>query len=295
MKKTLGRVDYLDDVVILPGNLTWQDRLKEWIEKPMSLEVRLSWLDDNWHSGYDSPDIFIFYLNLAYGYGGNIPRIGTGKVFWNRGEKVYESAVKFLIRARAFRVLANHFFNLSDENSNPNYPFQLPYTNPLFENLLGFFMGSVGVGGVDNFNPMYPLILGKDGGKHYLATAKKFAELFTTNSLLILFGSSPFVYYDGTPKLDPNIFWNNRYLIINLARKLQILDVVASLIKGGVRQSIHVTFFEILFNECNEEVEIPSSLGGVFRDRDVELALKRCVQKRNELALFMNNFYYTHR
>jgi hypothetical protein len=151
--------------------------------------------------------------------------------------------------------------------------------------------------GFNNLKPRYNQdMLGKDGGKHYLATATRFAQVFTKNAFSILCGIDPFPEsVNGKEYFD--IAWENRYSILRLARKFKILEEVFGSIEGNLTCLMFTFLLDALFSECQETVEVnlgKNNIRQVLNSRQVMFAIQRCVAKRNELAMIINNLIITH-
>jgi hypothetical protein len=146
MKRMIGNIDYLN-VDTTPGSCFPGDRLNDWM-KPMTLHERVSWLECNWYEGGDGPEIFMFYLNLANGYGDNTELLDSGQqgygFYYNK--VIGKDKVKIVLKVRAFVVLAKYFFTIPENDREPNYHPMLPYKRPLFGALLEFFRTRSGYG-----------------------------------------------------------------------------------------------------------------------------------------------------
>lgn len=294
MKKRIGSVDY-SDVVITPGDYSWEARINRWL-KPMSLQERMAWLHSNWYREGNDPEIFMFYLNLAHGYGDHVEYQATGNIVdsWYNGKRIQDNMAEYMLRAKAFTILANNFFNIPEASCNPNYPVLSPYRNPLFTALVSFFEPYDGIGGFDNLRPKYTSNLGKDGGQHYIETTNAFAKRFASKALVMLCRKNPFPYSSVEP-IDLDIAWDCRFPILRIATRLGIFNDTFNLIRENISEPVFIFFFEFLFQECRETVTISSKPGEVFRDKKVEYALRRCVEKRHPFALALNNLFITHR
>ncbi len=158
----------LDSIVVIKNQKSWEKRVKEW-QAPMEFNGRISWLHTNHMREGNGPEKFIFYLEVADGY-------GDKDIFRGSNEK-------WKISQKAFTILCNFFF-VNGENSP--CPFIVPYQEPLFSKLLWFFRPYGGMGGWNNLRPRDTSGLGKDGGRHYLSIARKYAESFVLDAWQLL-------------------------------------------------------------------------------------------------------------
>lgn len=254
----------------------------------MTLQERESWLKSNWTRIDNGPDIFIFYLDLANGYGDSSKVVNTkasGSVHYVRRDMIFLPEVSTFIRQTAFSILANHFFKQGSEE----YPFHLPYTEPLFSHLVGFFKPYNGIGGFDNTRPLSRKFLGKDGGVYYIDNVHRYGSDFAERAFLMLNGIDPFPF-SQVPKSDLAIAYNYRVDIVSMARKFGVLGSQEVLDIKTLKTSTLCLLYRILFAECGETVIVDKN---TISGGSVEGALKRCVAKRHDIALFLNNAILT--
>ncbi len=275
------------DVVTTPGENTWEDRVKKWY-KPMTLQERETWLRSNWTRIDNGPDIFIFYLDLAHGYGDNVKTVDfktSDGVYCVRTDIIHPCEVTTFIRQTAFSVLANHFF----KKENDNYPFDLPYSEPLFSHLVDFFKPYNGIGGFDNLRPSSKKFLGRDGGVHYVDNAYGYAHSFAGNAFLMLNGLNPFPFSEGS-SIDFSVAQSRKVDIVSLARRFGIFEYQKTLGLKTLRVDLFCLLYRIMFAECGERVIVDRH---TISSDMIEGPLRRCVQRRHDLAVFLNTARFT--
>lgn len=216
------REPHVLDEVRITERKSWQRRLRDW-HSPMSFDDRVAWLHINYEREGNGPEQFIFYLELA-------DRYGDGELF--RPSKIMSDSHVYTLRSydavfrlktqlsrKAFAVLCTNFFAEQGENRG-QYPYALPYQQPLFGQLLWFFRPYGGFGGFDNLRPSVTNGLGKDGGEHYVKVARNFAKTFVLNAWDMLNRR----WYNSITKPDPQIADPHAEEIIRLMRHLNLLD-----------------------------------------------------------------------
>lgn len=167
----------LDNTILLERSL-WRERIKKW-NRPMSFDDRKGWLRANLVREDNDGAQFIFGMEVADRYGEPPPETGAGSkkcIFTLTAGYKTIGELKRKLGQEAFAVICKHYFGKKD------FPYLLPYQEPLFSTLLWFFRPYGGFGGWDNLRPHEDNCLGKDGGKHYLETACSFAKEFTRNA-----------------------------------------------------------------------------------------------------------------
>lgn len=166
----------LDDVVTV-DSLSWPEWLEAW-KQPQTLEVRLMMLRtglNRYQSFEEAAERLIFFLRLADGYADKTSfasSLEAGKgvrtLLWPGYGT--QAEVRQELSRRAFAALCNTFF--------VNGRTTLIYTPEVLPTLLWFFRRPNPPYITSNICPIERATLGKDGGKHYLETAVKFATSF---------------------------------------------------------------------------------------------------------------------
>ena len=180
MEKVEKRLPHeLDGLTFVEDSRSWEDRVKEW-KRPMSFDRRMEWLHTNGHREGNGPEKVIFFIKLADRYGVRDffpPSDGRRQIFTSRtGSLLTIPKMRKMICQKAFSILANTFLRQTKDYTA--FPYVLPYTEPLFSELLWFFRPYDGLGGFDNLRPSDTDGLGKDGGDYYVSLAKNFANEF---------------------------------------------------------------------------------------------------------------------
>jgi hypothetical protein len=214
----------LDGIVMPGGGMSWKERLERW-NKPLGFDDRMSWLHTNYHRDGNEPDHFLFYLDIADRYGEEIGEFTQSpkdeEHIFTLGPYSSRAELKSRLSKKAFAILCTEFFSDQDRGGS-QFPFILPYQEPLFSKLLWFFRPYGGHGGWDNLRPRNSKHLGKDGGKHYLPLAEKFAMKFILDAWQIL--NSRWYYCTDGEKPDPAVAKPHCDTIIKLVLHHRILD-----------------------------------------------------------------------
>lgn len=198
----IGSSHPLDNIKI-HGRNSWDQCLKQW-QSPMSFDDRMSWLHTNYHRNGNGPEQFLFYLELADHYGDGSEafskKSSDKEPVFSMSSYASRAELKARLSCKAFTVLCTEFFS-SQKDGRSQYPFILPYRDPLFSKLLWFFRPYGGHGGYDNLHPSQTDCLGKDGGKHYIQVSNAFAKKFILDAWQIL---NSRWYYGGIPHNCPD-------------------------------------------------------------------------------------------
>lgn len=193
----------------------WEDRVREW-NKPMSFDARMQWLHTNGVREGNGPEKVIFYLGIADRYSELNLFIGNGNTHCSLSEgSISEKQMRRKLAQKAFAVLTNVF--LRQENDYSGFPLSLPYSEPLFSKLLWFFRPFGGLGGWDNLRPRDTTGLGRDGGRHYIDLANKFAGEFAFDAWQLL-NDCWSKCWEGSPY--KHVTYNHESEIIMLMRRL---------------------------------------------------------------------------
>jgi len=223
-KLAVGRTPHVLDEIIIPDELlSWEESVGQW-HLPMSFDERLAWLNTNHIRRGNGPEQFIFFLELADRYGDrNLFDSLPGQNKSQRTLNSYESLAKMKRRLsnRAFAILCNVFFA---KREDPEYPYILPYEDPLFSKLLWFFRSDGEYIGFNNLRPNNTDELGKDGGRHYITCAQEFAKNFAGDAWQML-NRCRYYCHEG-PRPKPELAMAHSKEVIDLLLQLDLLDLI---------------------------------------------------------------------
>lgn len=281
MEKAAKRLAHeLDDLVFVEDSRSWEDRIKEW-KCPMSFDQRMEWLHVNGQREGNGPEKVIFFMKLVDRYGEQDlfpPSDSDEKLFFTRTEGVLTiPQMRRRTVQKAFSVLANTFFRQTGEYSG--FPYVLPYTEPLFSELLWFFRSYGGLGGFDNLRPSDTKGLGKDGGDHYVRLANDFAKEFIFGAWMLL--NNCWNRCGGIIPKGEVTHGHEREIIMSMLR-LDMEDRMQGQFKPLA--SVFKTMFEVLYEE-SFQTQVPSSSLG---DQGfVEQTLRKWAKSGHSLARLM--------
>lgn len=281
MEKAVKRLAHeFDDLVFVEDSRSWEDRVKEW-KHPMSFDQRMQWLHINGQREGNGPEKAIFFIKLADRYGERDlfpPSDGDKKLFFPRTESVLTiPQMRKRLCQKAFSVLANTFFRQTEEYTG--FPYVLPYTEPLFSELLWFFRPYDGLGGYDNLRPSDTKGLGKDGGDHYVRLANVFAKDFVFGAWMLL-NNCWNRCWETNP--DGKATCGHEREIIMLMRRLDREDSMQGQFKPLAR--VFKTMFSMLYEE-SFHTRVPSS--GLEDQKFIEETLRELAKSGHPLARFM--------
>lgn len=253
VEKRLAHV--VDGLAFVDDRRSWADRVKEW-GRPMTFDQRMEWLHVNSQREDNGPEKAIFFMKLADRYGERdlfpSSKDGSDEILLSRTENVSTiPQMRRRIVQRAFSVLVNTFFRQTEEHCG--FPYVLPYTEPLFSELLWFFRPYGELGGFDNLRPRDTERLAKDGGDHYVRLANDFAKDFMFGAWELL-NNCWNRSWDINPK--GKVTHGHEREIIMLVRRLDLMDYMQGQLKPIAR--VFKTMFAILCEE-NFQTQVPSS------------------------------------
>lgn len=270
------------DNITIPGTYTgWEGEVKRWRE-PMGFEERRDWLRRNINNEGDGLKRCIFFLEVADHYGVRDHFLDLQSNEYYRGVLdtfgvyIAKPDQKWILANTAFKVLCNKVF----ATDKVPYSYLSQFTPPLLTKLLWFFRPYFynGPNGWDNLRPYSTEGLGKDFGKHYLATAESFARKFATDLWQIANGfwyqqdvsSEGPKQRDVLPHLERIVFLMER---LNLLESFRSGQCVPS--PDVFRQMVGIAF------QMSNQGECLDYKGGIRESKDV---LEPLAEKDSKLA-----------
>lgn len=195
----------LDGVTIIEEG-SWGDWMKKW-EKPQSLSSRISMIHQAFRR--ERPDDktlmekFCFFLEAADQF------------------DLANHATKGALATKSFVVLCNHLF----DDKKGDYPYSLPYLEPLFSKLLWFFRRRKAGLINSNIHPQQTHMLGGEKqAKHSLGITREFAERFAIRA----WDSNKAWEYCDYTKEKLNEMWQTTtphwIEVLDLMERLDLLD-----------------------------------------------------------------------
>ena len=282
MEKAAERLAHeVDGLAFVKDKRSWEDRVKEW-GRPLSFDRRMEWFHVNGQREDNGPEKAIFFMKLADRYGEPdlfpSPKGGGGELFLPHTGGVFTiPQMRRKVVQKAFSVLANTFFRQTEDYCG--FPYVLPYTEPLFSELLWFFRPYDGSGGWDNLRPRDTEGLAKDGGDHYVRMANDFAKNFVFGAWMLL---NDCWNRGGETNPKGEVTRGHEREIVMLMWRLDMENSMQGQFKPLAR--VFKTMFEILY-EGSFHAQVPPTC--LEDQKFVEQTLKELAKSGHPLARLM--------